>query len=36
MVSAGIPLFNAGDEFLRSLSYNNNVYTVDSAGNGVN
>jgi glycogen operon protein len=33
MLSAGVPLFNAGDEFLRSLSCNNNPYNVDSASN---
>ncbi len=33
MLSAGVPLFNAGDEFLRSLNCNNNAYNVDSASN---
>ncbi|MBL8313561.1 MAG: glycogen-debranching protein [Rubrivivax sp.] len=32
MLSAGVPIFNAGDEFLRSLNCNNNSYNVDSAG----
>jgi glycogen operon protein len=36
MLSAGIPIFNAGDEFLRSLNCNNNAYNVDSAGNWLN
>jgi glycogen operon protein len=30
MLSAGVPIFNAGDEFLRSLNCNNNSYNVDS------
>jgi glycogen operon protein len=33
MLSAGVPIFNAGDEFLRSLNCNNNSYNVDSEGN---
>ena len=36
MLSAGVPIFNAGDEFLRSLNCNNNAYNVDSAGNWLN
>ena len=32
MLSAGVPIFNAGDEFLRSLNCNNNSYNVDSSG----
>jgi glycogen operon protein len=31
MVSAGVPMFNGGDEFLRSQNCNNNPYNVDSA-----
>ena len=36
MLSAGVPIFNAGDEFLRSLNCNNNPYNVDSAANWLN
>ena len=36
MLSAGVPIFNAGDEFLRSLNCNNNSYNVDSAGSWLN
>ncbi|MBL8348741.1 MAG: glycogen-debranching protein [Burkholderiaceae bacterium] len=36
MLSAGVPIFNAGDEFLRALNCNNNPYNVDSAGNWLN
>ena len=36
MLSAGVPIFNAGDEFLRSLNCNNNAYNVDSSGNWLN
>ncbi len=32
MLSAGIPIFNGGDEFLRSVNCNNNSYNVDSVG----
>ncbi len=30
MLSAGVPIFNAGDEFLHSVHCNNNAYNVDS------
>ena len=36
MLSAGVPIFNAGDEFLRSLNCNNNPYNVDAPGNWLN
>jgi glycogen operon protein len=36
MLSAGVPIFNAGDEFLRSLNCNNNAYNVDASGNWLN
>lgn len=36
MLSAGVPIFNAGDEFLRSLNCNNNAYNVDAVGNWLN
>jgi glycogen operon protein len=36
MLSAGVPIFNAGDEFLRSLNCNNNSYNVDSTGSWLN
>lgn len=36
MLSAGIPIFNAGDEFLRSLNCNNNAYNFDPAANWLN
>lgn len=36
MLSAGVPIFNAGDEFLRSLNCNNNPYNVDASGNWLN
>jgi len=36
MLSAGVPIFSGGDEFLRSLNCNNNAYNVDSAGNWLN
>jgi len=32
MLSAGVPIFNGGDEFLRSVNCNNNYYNVDSTG----
>ncbi len=36
MLSAGTPLMTGGDEFLRSLSCNNNPYNVDSIANWLN
>jgi glycogen operon protein len=36
MLSAGVPIFHAGDEFLRSLNCNNNAYNVDSPANWLN
>ncbi|HJV60229.1 MAG TPA: alpha-amylase family glycosyl hydrolase [Albitalea sp.] len=36
MLSAGVPIFHAGDEFLRSLNCNNNSYNVDSSGTWLN
>jgi glycogen operon protein len=33
MLSAGTPLMMGGDEYLRTLRYNNNAYNVDSVGN---
>ena len=36
MLSAGVPIFNAGDEFLRTLNCNNNTYNVDSSGTWLN
>ncbi|MCZ8075227.1 MAG: alpha-amylase family glycosyl hydrolase [Paucibacter sp.] len=33
MLSAGVPIFQAGDETLRSLNCNNNPYNLDSSGN---
>ena len=36
MLSAGVPIFNAGDEFLRALNCNNNAYNVDSVGTWLN
>jgi len=36
MLSAGVPIFNAGDEFLRGLNCNNNSYNVDSTGSWLN
>ena len=33
MLSAGTPLMNGGDEYLRSLRCNNNAYNVDSVAN---
>lgn len=35
-VSQGVPIFNGGDEFLRSLNCNNNPYNLDSTGNWLN
>ena len=36
MLSAGTPLMTGGDEYLRSLHYNNNAYNVDSVANWLN
>lgn len=36
MVSAGVPMFNGGDEFLRSINCNNNPYNLDSVANWLN
>ncbi len=36
MVSAGVPMFNGGDEFLRTQYCNNNVYNLDSSANWLN
>lgn len=36
MLSAGTPIFNGGDEFLRTLMGNNNAYNLDSVGNWLN
>jgi glycogen operon protein len=33
MLNAGTPIFNGGDEFLRTLMGNNNAYNLDSVGN---
>ncbi len=33
LLSAGVPMFNGGDEFLRTQFGNNNVYNLDSAAN---
>jgi isoamylase len=33
VLSAGVPMFNGGDEFLRSQRCNNNPYNLDSPGN---
>jgi isoamylase len=33
MLSAGVPMFTGGDEFLRSQNCNNNVYNLDSVAN---
>jgi isoamylase len=35
-LSAGVPMFNGGDEFLRSQRCNNNAYNLDSEGNWLN
>lgn len=35
MLSAGVPMFNGGDEFLRSQNCNNNVYNLDSPANAL-
>lgn len=36
MLSAGTPMFNGGDEFLRSINCNNNPYNLDSSVNWLN
>ncbi|HWK90195.1 MAG TPA: alpha-amylase family glycosyl hydrolase, partial [Longimicrobium sp.] len=36
MLSAGTPMFNGGDEFLRSQNCNNNAYNLDSSANWLN
>ncbi|HEX7813759.1 isoamylase [Dyella sp.] len=36
MLSAGTPLMQGGDEYLRSLRCNNNAYNLDSSGNWLN
>jgi glycogen operon protein len=36
MLSAGTPMFNGGDEFLRTQYCNNNVYNLDSDKNWLN
>ena len=36
MLSAGVPIFNGGDEFLRAVNCNNNYYNVDSTGTWLN
>jgi len=36
MLSAGVPIFNGGDEFLRSVNCNNNYYNVDSTATWLN
>ncbi|WP_034339202.1 glycogen debranching protein [Deinococcus misasensis] len=36
MLSAGVPMFNGGDEFLRTQQCNNNAYNLDSSGNWLN
>ena len=36
MLSAGVPLFTGGDEFLRSQHCNNNAYNLDSNANWLN
>jgi isoamylase len=33
MLNAGVPMFNGGDEFLRTQRGNNNTYNLDSVGN---
>jgi len=33
LLSAGVPMFNGGDEFLRTQQCNNNSYNLDSPGN---
>jgi isoamylase len=36
MLSAGTPMMQGGDEFLRTLQCNNNAYNLDSPGNWLN
>lgn len=36
LLSAGVPMFNGGDEFLRTLQGNNNPYNLDSSANWLN
>jgi glycogen operon protein len=36
MLSAGTPIMQGGDEFLRTLQCNNNAYNLDSLGNWLN
>jgi isoamylase len=36
MLSGGVPIFNGGDEFLRTIQCNNNPYNLDSSGNWLN
>jgi isoamylase len=36
MLSAGTPIMQGGDEFLRTLQCNNNAYNLDSPGNWLN
>lgn len=36
MLSAGTPMFNGGDEFLRTQFGNNNAYNLDSSANWLN
>jgi isoamylase len=36
MLSAGTPLMEGGDEFLRTIQCNNNAYNLDSSGNWLN
>jgi glycogen operon protein len=36
MLSAGTPLMQGGDEYLRTLQCNNNAYNLDSPGNWLN
>ena len=36
MLSAGTPMFNGGDEFLRTQYGNNNAYNLDSSANWLN
>ncbi|HEX8698710.1 MAG TPA: glycogen-debranching protein, partial [Myxococcaceae bacterium] len=33
MLSAGVPMFNGGDEYLRDIRCNNNPYNLDSSAN---
>jgi glycogen operon protein len=36
LLSAGVPMFNGGDEFLRTQYGNNNAYNLDSSANWLN